>query len=544
MFNRASTSLDPTTAEHFGDGMLLEAGYTLVWLGWQHDVPARRDVMRLIAPVAKGVTGRVRSEFTPDREVSRFSLGDSGHVPYPVVNLGSVVVTVRDGIRGARQPLDRDAWRLENKTDIVLAKPAKPGRTYEVIYESTDPAIAGLGLAAVRDLISFLRYGGSDQYPSIRHAIGFGTSQSAMLLKALVYEGFNADENGRQVFDGIFLHVAGGRRSTVHRFTQHSRTAGPLRNASFSTTDQFPFSDVTTTDRETGITDGLLARASKSHTIPKIFHTNSSYEYWGSVGALVHTTVDGKDDLALPATSRVYMLAGGQHGPASFPPVAGRGQNMANFNDYRWIHRALLERLQEWVAVGKEPPPSAHPSLSSKTLVPIRDYAFPPIPHVAVPAMPHVSERLDLGPSYRKRGVIDQEPPRLGKPFATRVPQADRDGIDLAGVKMPWVAVPLGTFTGWNLRNPAIGASNELLGQTGSYIPFATTKKARIESQDPRLSVEERYSSEAEYLLKIRDAGISLAKLGFLLERDIPAVVNTAKRYWDWSIQPARASRD
>ena len=500
--------------------------------------------MRLIAPVAKGVTGRVRSEFTPDREVSRFSLGDSGHVPYPVVNPGAVVVTVRDGIRGARQPLDRDAWRLENKTDIVLAKPAIPGRTYEVIYESTDPAIAGLGLAAVRDLISFLRYGGSDLYPSIRHAIGFGTSQSAMLLKALVYEGFNADENGRQVFDGIFSHVAGGRRSTVHRFTQHSRTAGPLRNASFSTTDQFPFSDVTTTDRETGITDGLLARASKSHTVPKIIHTNSSYEYWGSVGALVHTTVDGKDDLALPATSRVYMLAGGQHGPASFPPAAGRGQNMANFNDYRWIHRALLARLQEWVAEGKEPPPSAHPSLSSKTLVPIRDYAFPSIPHVAVPGMPHVSERLDLGPSYRKRGVIDQEPPRLGKPFAALVPQADRDGIDLAGVKMPWVAVPLGTFTGWNLRNPAIGASNELLGQTGSYIPFATTKKARIESQDPRLSVEERYSSEAEYLSKIRDAGISLAKSGFLLERDIPAVVNTAKRYWDWSTQPARASRD
>ena len=301
-----------------------------------------------------------------------------------------------------------------NKTDIVLAKPAIPGRTYEVIYESTDPAIAGLGLAAVRDLISFLRYGGSDLYRSIRHAIGFGTSQSAMLLKALVYEGFNADESGRQVFDGIFSHVAGGRRSTVHRFTQHSRTAGPLRNASFSTTDQFPFSDVTTTDRETGITDGVL-QASKSHTYRRSFTRTLPTSTGAQLERLCTRPSTAKMTWRFPPRRECTCWREAKHGPASFPPAAGRGQNMANFNDYRWIHRALLARLQEWVAEGKEPPPSAHPSLSSKTLVPIRDYAFPSIPHVAVPGMPHVSERLDLGPSYRKRGVIRSRTTALGK---------------------------------------------------------------------------------------------------------------------------------
>jgi hypothetical protein len=542
MFNRASSSMDPTSAEHFGDGLLLDAGYTLVWLGWQSDVPMRRDILRLDAPVAKGVKGWVRSEFTPDRETTRFSLGDSGHVPYPVLNPDELVLTVRDGIRGNRQPIDPTTFRIENKTEVVLEKPAAPGRIYEAVYQSTDPAIAGLGLAGIRDLISFLKYGSTGK--TLDHAIGFGTSQSAMLLKALIYEGFNADEKGRRVFDGILAHVAGGRRSIFQRFTQHSRTAGPLRNSSFSGTDQFPFADVTTTDPKTGLTDGLLARALKSNTVPKIVYTNSSYEYWGSVGALLHTTVDGEDDLALPATSRIYMLAGGQHGPASFPPSAGRGQNLANFNDYRWIHRALLERLQAWVSEGKEPPPSAFPSLSSKTLVRIRDYSFPAIPDVIVPRMPHISERLDFGPSYRKAGIIDHEPPRLGLPFAALIPQANADGNDISGVKMPWVTVPLGTFTGWNLRATKIGASTELLGQTGSYIPFPATKQTQIAARDPRPSIEERYSGESDYLAKVREAGMSLARSGFLLERDIPAVMSTAKRYWDWSTQPARASRD
>ena len=533
LFNRASSSSNPATADHFGDGLLLEAGYTLVWLGWQHDVPARQGSMGLAVPLAKGVTGWVRSEFVPDKAVSSFSLGDSGHSPYRVTNQDSAVLTVRDGVRGARQPVDRDTWGIENSSNVVLGKPAIPGRIYEVVYESADPPVAGLGLAAIRDLISHLKHG-TGEAPA-KYAIGFGTSQSAMVLKAIVYEGFNADEKGRQVLDGILSNVAGGRRTTFHRFTQPSRTAGPLRNSSFSTTDQFPYSDVTTTDPETGIADGLLVRATRSRAVPKIIHTNSSYEYWGSVGALLHTTVDGKDDVALPASSRVYMLAGGQHGPASFPPVSGRGHNPPNFNDYRWVHRSLLARLQAWVTEGKEPPPSSYPSLSANTLVAVGAYAFPAIPGVELPRAPYMTERLDFGDSYRKLGIIGHEPPHPGMPFAALVPQSDRDGNDIAGVKMPWVSVPLGTFTGWNLRSNSIGAPNELLGQTGSFIPFPQTKAVRQERGDPRLSLQERYTSEGDYIARITAASNALTRTGFLLERDVPAVIHAAKLYWIWS---------
>lgn len=526
MFNRARSALDLTAREHFGDGQLLAAGYTLAWLGWQHDVPQRPGVMRLYAPVAKGVIGLVRSEFVADRPVSSFSLGDSGHLPFPARDAETAVLTVRDGIDGTRQPVDRELWQISNRTQVQLRRPAQPGRIYEVVYESEDPSVAELGLAAIRDLISFLKY----TEVSHRHAIGFGVSQSAMVLRALVYEGFNEDEKGRQVFDGIFSHVAGGRRSTFQRFAQPSRTAGPLRNASFSSTDQFPYSDVSTKDWETGRTAGLLAGA-----VPKIFHTNSSYEYWGSAGSLLHTTVDGKKDLDLPSTSRIYMFSGGQHGPASFPPAPSRGQNLPNFNDYRWILRALLPALQAWVAEDKQPPRSVYPTVAARTLVPSRKYAFPAIPQVQLPRAPHSVYRLDFGPLYLKKGIVAVEPPRLGEAFTTLIPQADTDGNDMGGVKMPAIEVPLGTFTGWNLRSPSIGAPGELLGNTGSYIPFAATKAKRLEKGDPRLSVEERYGNQDEYLKKVRAAADGLVQAGFLLPGDVLPVVDAAKRHWAWA---------
>jgi hypothetical protein len=419
---------------------------------------------------------------------------------------------------------------------VVLSVAATPGRVYELIYKSSDPAISGLGLAAVRDLISFLKYGGSndaalgDQHTYLKHAMAFGSSQSAMMLKALVYEGFNADERGRTVFDGIFADVAGGRRSTFQRFTQHARTAGPLRNASFSTTDQFPFSDAINTDPQTGISDGLLARARKQRVIPKILYTNSSYEYWGTSAAFLHASINGKDDIVVPETSRVYMLAGGQHSPAALNSAPGRARYAPNPNDYRWIHRALLGRLQAWVTKGEEPPRSQYPRLSAKTLVPFDQYSFPSIPNIATPRAPHISERLDFR----------TEPPQRGKPFPAFVPDADGDGIDIAGVKMPWVSVPLGTFTGWNLRAAATGGADELLSQTGSFIPFPLSPEARTSAEDPRASIQERYKDRAEYLDKIRKACMELMHDGFLLERDLPAVVNTAERYWEAITGPGK----
>ena len=518
--NRAEGSADPRTAAHFGDGMLLNAGYTIVWLGWQHDVPVAPGRMRIELPVAKGVSGWVRGEFTPDTAADILPLGDANHVPYAPIDAESMTLTAREGVHGRRVAIDRSEWSLENGAAIRLKAPAQPGRIYEFIYKSADPVVAGLGLAAIRDLISYYKQAGEAEY-----AIGFGVSQSAMVLRALLYEGFNADEAGKKVFDGIFAHVAGGRRSTFGRFTQPSRTAGPLRNASLSSTDQFPFADIDQTDPHTNRRDGLLKRAAAANVVPRIIHTNSAYEYWGSGGSLIHTSPDGTRDIELPSTTRLYVFAGGQHGPASFPPQHGRGQNLPNFNDYRWSLRALLARLQAWVGSGAPPPESVYPTLRDKTLTPVDRYHFPAVAGVKLPASPHI-------PSALKPGAT--EPPVVIGSYRVLVPQADADGNDLGGVQMPEVACSLGTWTGWNLRSASMGATDTLLGNTGSYLPLPRTRDEGKVAGDVRRPLDERFSGAEAYENCVAQAAKRSSDGGLLLRSDIPRLLDAAKRHWEW----------
>lgn len=507
MYNRARGSLDPIAVEHFGDGHLLREGYTLAWVGWQHDVPARPGLLRAHVPVAHGASGLVRGELTPATAVQRIPLGDSGHLPYPVQDAASLTLTVRDGVYGKRIPMGAGEWRLEG-TEIVLAQAATPGRTYEFVYTGSDPAVTGLGLAAIRDFVAAMKQGTAKLGGKLPWAIGVGTSQSAMALRALVYEGFNVDETGRRVFDGLQPHVAGGRRATFERFAQPSRTSGPYRNASHSTTDQFPYSDAEDVELATGRKDSLLARAGAA--VPKIIYTNSSYEYWGSAGALLHTSLDGKRDLPLPETTRVYLLAGGQHGPAAFPPQPGAGRNMANWNDYKWAMRAILRNLREWVTNGVPPPASRIPRLADGTL----GKGDPP---------PYRTQYLNFGPQYLSKGIVTVQPPQPGADYVVLTPKADKDGNDLAGVKMPWVTAALGAFTGWNFRSAAIGAEGELLGQTGSFLPF------------PAERVRSRYAGREDYVHKIDVAARGLVKERFLLPEDVSEVVRTGGRIWDWA---------
>lgn len=522
-FNRARSGDD------FGDGMLLNEGYTLVWAGWQHDVPRTEGLMRVYAPAAAEVKGLVRSEFTADKGTTILPLGDAGHSPYPIADNRTVTVSVRRGLFEERRQLPAGDWSFDEGR-IRLSRPALAGELYEVIYESANPPVAGVGLAAIRDLISYLK-------KEHRHAIGFGTSQSAMVLRALLYEGFNQDEDGKRVFDGIFAHVAGGRRSTFQRFTQPSRTAGPFRNASLSTTDQFPFADAELKDRTSGRRDGVLAKANAAKVVPKIFYTNSAYEYWGSGASLLHTTPDGSADVELPPSTRMYMFAGGQHGPAAFPPAPGRGQNLANFNDYRPPMRALLKRLQSWVAQDQLPPDSVYPTIAAKTLVSVNDYRFPAITGISVPKISHVPHALDFGSQYRKAGVISQEPPRLGRPFGVRVPQSDTDGNDVGGVRMPEIDCAIGTFTGWNLRTAGIGLEQHLLSNTGSYLPFPRTAEERTRTGDPRLPIESRYANQEKYIACVNDKSDALIAAGLLLPSDKKYVAERATRHWQWRMQ-------
>ena len=554
-FNFAAPSNDPHAAEHFGDGWLLEQGYTLVWLGWQFDVPDQRDLLRLFAPAAQArqgpITGMVRSEYVPDRRVSSFSLADRTMIAYPAADLNDpeAQLTVRARVEGPRNLIPRGRWRFarEEFGDIVpdgtrvwAEGGFEPGKIYEVVYRARNPVIVGLGPAGVRDLVSFLKYGGapehvklSDQARFLKRAIGVGTSQSGRFLRTFLYYGFNQDERGRQVFDGILAHVAGGGRGSFnHRFAQPSRDAHPFMNQ-FYPTDIFPFSDLEETDPVTGRKDGLLARAMKAGVVPKIFYTNSSYEYYGRAASLTHTTPDGRRDARLPPTARIYLFAGTQHSPAAFPPARSGTQNLVNPNDYRWAMRALLKAMHQWVADGVEPPPSRYPRLEAGELVSLEAVRFPRIPGLALPSRIHKAWRVDYGPEFLSAGIISFEPPKIGKEFPVLVPQVDEDGNELAGIRLPEIAVPLATYTGWNLRAPELGAPDEIYSMAGSFLPLPRTRAEREKLRDPRRSIEERYADREAYLAKITAAARELAAQGYLLAADAARLTEACGRLWD-----------
>ena len=541
-FDHGRGAADPRTEKEFGDGFLLEQGYTLVWLGWEFDVPPSPGALRLYAPVAKGITGLVRSEFVLDQKATRQSLGDRDQLAYAVLNPDDpgLTLTMRDHSDSPRQVVPRAAWHIEGGTHIVMPAGFEIAKIYELVYTAKDPSIVGLGPAAVRDLMSFFKYGIDsdtilgDHHDFIKRAYGMGVSQSGRFLRTFLYYGFNQDEKGRRVFDGLMPHVAGaGRGSFNHRFAQPSRDGHAFLNTVYPT-DIFPFTDIAQMDPETGITDGLLSHATPPGAAPKIFYTNTSYEYYGRSASLIHTTIDGAHDEPIPPTTRIYFLTGYQHGPGPFPPVRGNTQNLPNPNDYRWTLRALLVAMDAWVKDGKEPPPSRYPKIAEGQLAGLDAVRFPRIPGVQFPARIQRAWRVDYGEEFRTAGTVTIEPPKVGKPFPILLPQVDADGNETAGIRMPATLVPLATYTGWNLRAPEIGASDELYSMVGSFIPFARTKADRDKAGDPRLSIEERYAGKREYLDKVEGAARELVKEAYLLERDVPRVMERASAEWDY----------
>ncbi|MBL8296241.1 MAG: hypothetical protein JNN08_30640 [Bryobacterales bacterium] len=549
MFNLASGSLDPSESAHFGDGFLLERGFTLIWIGWQFDVPDLKDRMRLFAPFAtrngQPITGPVRAEFITDRPATEMPLGDRNHMAYAPVSLDdrTAQLTVRDRCDSGRKPLPRDAWKFNaDGQHITMQQGFVPGKVYEVVYTAKDPVVVGLGPAAIRDFISYLKYGSpaasinvlGDQRRFLKRAIGFGTSQSGRFLRTFLFYGFNADEQGRIVFDGVWSHVAGGGRGSFnHRFAQASRDGHPHFNCTYPT-DIFPFTDLTQRDPETGLAGGILAKTSEQKVVPKVFYTNSSYEYWGRAAGLIHSTLDGKQDAELAPTSRAYLFAGTQHGAGAWPPNQSPNyQHPSNANDYRWHMRALLTAMNDWVTAGKEPPAAQVPQVSKDQLVAPGAVRFPKLPGVKIPARPQRAYRADYGPEFRTNGVVSQEPPVLGKPFAVLVPQVDMDGNETAGIRAPVVQVPLATYTGWNLRSPSIGAPEEIYSMVGSTFLLAKDKTERQIKNDPRPSIAERYASKQDYLDKYTAAAKQLAREGYLLDADIPRLVELGSKYWD-----------
>jgi Alpha/beta hydrolase domain len=427
--------------------------------------------------------------------------------------------------------LARTAWSFADPCAVVLQDGFEPGQMYELIYRAVHPPLAGLGEAAVSDFVSWLKFG---EHPgTVSRVLGFGYSQSARFLRDFLYRGFNADERGRKAFDGLFIASAGaGRGSFDHRYAIPGE-AGNSVLSDLRPVDLFPFTDGIEKDPVTGARDGLLRKAEASHTVPKIFYTYSSTEYWARVGSLAYTTVDGAKELPLSGSARLYFYPGTPHSHYPFPPIKRGLANYGNFASAGWSFRALLLDLDEWVAKGTKPPDSAYARLGGD-LVSRDRVVFPKIPGVEFPPYMPRNWRVDYGPDFPTQGIIANEPPKLGQPYTVLVPSVDRDGNDSGGIRLPEVAVPLGTFTGWNYQLPTLANLNYLAGLVGSFIPFTRTAEERKTSGDARLSIAERYSGRDDYIEKVRAAVQALVSRRLLRAEDMNAIVEQNAARWDY----------
>ena len=507
-FNRAPASNDPTTPAHMGDGFLMREGYTIVWVGWQFDVAAPN--LRVEAP-AVDVAGRVRVSTIQNDPRMDATLNDLPGVYAPVdPNDPSSTLTVRTLFHDAPTPLPRDSWRFTSpntngRPRIVLDSGFEPGRVYELDYAATGARVAGVGFAAIRDAASAFRYR-TDLPVRGRSAYVFGISQSGRFLRQFLHDGFNADERDRKTFDLVWPHIAGaGLGSFNERFALPGYSSFPAT--------RFPYTDLEQVDGA-GRRDGLLLKYPTALQ-PKVIYTNTPVEYWGQgrAAALTHTSFDGARDLTLPDNVRSYLIAGTQHGEAAFPPRPNQAQQLPNPMPQAEVMRALLRAAHGWASGGSTAPVSAHPTLRERTLTALDKFNFPALPGVTDP-------RLVEGPL---------------PPLPFLVPQVDSDGNDLAGIRVPEVAVPLATTTGWAFRSETIGSPKTIVALTGSYIPFARTRAERDAAGDPRPSIEERYRGRDDYLARIRASAAALIKRGYMLEEDLQFTVDRAARHWDWT---------
>ena len=546
IFQSSSPSQDPQTAAEIGNGNLMVQGFSLLWMGWQWDVPEGR--MRMEMPVATQggapIRGLVRGNFIGERGTTA-SLADRGHRAYPVLDPESTEhqMTVRRGPFDSPETIARERFRFVDASTVALDSAFEPGLIYDVVYQSENPRVVGTGLAGTRDLVSFFKHerGEENPLPGLRWAIGWGISQTGRFLRHFVYQGFNADESGRKVFDGVIDQVGGaGRGSFNHRFGQASRDALQHFNILYPV-DMFPFTDTLEVDPETGVEDGLLRRAEESGTVPRFFHILTNSEYFNRAGSLTTTDPAGVRDAAIPETSRVYFIAGAPHIVGRFPPApnpdpAFVGRAPMNPLQYDAVVRALFRAMVLWVEGGVPPPQSAYPRIAEGTLAPPGGASWPAIPGFEIPREPQTPHRLDFGPDW-ERGIVAYEPPRVGKAFVVLVPAVDEDGNDRAGIRLPEIEVPLATHTGWSYRDPSIGAPDRLASEIGSYLPFPRTREDRERASDPRKSVEERYQSEMAYVGSITDSALRLVNKRYLLVEDLPEIVSRARAHYHWAMR-------
>jgi len=570
---------DPTTLEHAGNGFLMRQGYTIVWCGWQGDLMALKNWLVINVPVAtnngKPIVANVRTEIVVDEKgvKSQPLSGDERVKSYAAASLdkSKATLTAREKSYGKRIPVPASEWEFAacgkdphtgneliepSSTALYLCGGFKPGHIYEFIYPAKNPLVLGLGFAVVRDLVSFLRFDAKDRtgkpnplaqvfFPrrggasslsprlggrhrgglAITHAYAWGRSQSGRYLRDFIYHGFNEDESGRKVFDAIAPHVGGGGRLYVNYEFARPVTSSQQHTNQLDP-ELFPHAYNIIRDAQTGRRDGILKRPK---TDPLIFHTQTSTEYWQKRGCLAHT--DGKgNDLKLPDNVRLYVIASAQHNsPFGSEPAKDDTQLLLNPLPAGDILRALMVAMDLWATNNIPPPPSRYPSVKEGTLAPPTRNGFPKIPGVNFAGLHNRQLFLDYGKNIL-RGKMEIHPPKpLGGAYEIFVPKVDADGNDIGGIRLPAVEVPIGTYTGWNLRPRGL-AEGDLSGLLGSFIPFAKTKAQRKKIGDPRLSIEERYKDRTDYVAQVSRAARALVDARYLLAEDAERMIAEAMK--------------
>jgi hypothetical protein len=544
---------DQDLSSDAGDAWLLRRGFTVVSLGWQWDADGI-DALRFFAPVAKDngktITGLLRGDLMPSKEMPEIPLGhlilgNIGGTEYPVAAPDDPRnrLTVRDSRDGKRTVISRAEWQFAHTVDgkltpsdrhIHLNGGFQPGKIYEYVYVVADPVVAGGGFAAIRDFASYAKHAPDAVTPAER-VYGEGISQNGRFLRDYLYQGFNADEEGRIALDGVLAHVAGaGRGSFNYRFAQPSRDAQPTSSVFFPT-DIFPFTDQPEKDPATGTTAGLLDRAMADKVAPKIFFSNTSYEYWGRAATLIHISADGKHDAPISDSVRIYHFTGLQHFSGPFPPEKGKadlfGQQPQSPLPIKYFWRSMIANMDAWVRSNTLPPASAYPRIADGTLVPLRKYALPAIPGLNKPHEANEARALDFGPNWRA-GILSIQPPKVGKAFPVLVPQVDADGNERDGVRLPEISVPLATYASWNLRDPSIGAPDQRVSFEASFLPFPKTAGERQNTGDPRKAVAERYKDREDYVNQFKSAVDTLVQQRWILPEDSAALLHRGEEEW------------
>ena len=557
--NSVPTATDPTASLEPGNGYLMRRGYTVVWAGWQADVPPTPGLIGLHASEAVGadggpLTGKILCQFQCDQPTQVFLLADRQHLPFPAADPeeADATLTVRDLPNSPATPVDRGQWsfvRVEDEdleprhSHIYMPSGFEPGRIYQLVYTTSGSRIVGLGFAAMRDAVSFLKHApasaGNPCAGAIDYAYAMGRSQSGRFLRQYIHTGVNEDEEDRMALDGIMPHVAGGMRGEFNM-----RLGQPSKDVCYIIPEMFPFTDTPQTDPVTGARGSLLDAMEQRGTVPRIMLTNTSAEYWRGDAALIHTDLETLTDAPESPWVRRYHFAGCQHGSGDFPPLEIRtadgikGQLPFNSVDYAPLSRAILEKLDRWVSTGEEPPPSRHPSIDRGTAVESHTLLerFAQLPGVRVPSQTTRAIRLDYGPEAHL-GRTTTLPAEEGEEFPALVADLDESFNELGGIRLPDLSVPLATYTGWNLRDESIGNPGLFIGITGGLagwtLPLPTTQADREATGDPRASIEERYATRADYLDQVTRAAADLVAEGYLLEEDIEEVAALAGRKYD-----------